>query len=120
MTMRTISPTLHGLLDYTFAGLFFALPRLMGWRGRAARLLTGAALAATAYSLLTNYRFGAARLLPVPLHLAADGALNGLLVGAALHADEETAAGPTLVTLGLVGLAITLRTDPGGSPRGEP
>lgn len=109
--MKPISPTMHGVLDYGTAGLFFALPRLLNWQGQARNLLTGAALGSVAYSLLTDYDLGVVRLLPMPAHLAVDGLLDATLFGgAALLGDEEPSVRPALLALGLAGLTITLLT----------
>jgi hypothetical protein len=47
----------------------------------AARALRTAGLAATAYSLITDYEFGVVRIIPMPAHLAMDAA-SGLLLAA--------------------------------------
>ena len=66
--MRVISTKTHGAIDYaTGAGLLLA-PALLGISDEpaAARVLRAAGLAATAYSLLTDYEFGLLRIMPMP------------------------------------------------------
>jgi hypothetical protein len=72
--MRVISTRTHGAIDYlTGAGLLVA-PPLLGISDEPAssRALRAAGLAATAYSLLTDYEFGLLRIIPMPAHLAMD------------------------------------------------
>jgi uncharacterized membrane protein len=79
--MRVISTKTHGAIDYaTGAGLLVA-PALLGISDEpaAARALKVAGLAATAYSLMTDYEFGLVRVIPMPAHLAMDAASGALL-----------------------------------------
>jgi len=81
--MRIISTRTHGAIDYlTGAGLLVA-PALLGISDEPAssRALRAAGLAATAYSLLTDYEFGLVRVIPMPAHLAMD-ATSGVLMAA--------------------------------------
>jgi len=81
--MRVISTRTHGAIDYlTGAGLLVAPPLLgISDEPAAARALRAAGVAATAYSLLTDYEFGVVRIIPMPAHLAMDAA-SGVLVAA--------------------------------------
>jgi hypothetical protein len=79
--MRVISTKAHGAIDYaTGAGLLVA-PALLGISDEpaAARALRAAGLAATAYSLLTDYEYGLLRIIPMPVHLTMDAASGVLL-----------------------------------------
>ena len=75
MELRFITPTLHGVADYTAGiGLILA-PFLLGIGGSSALALwfsvfTG--IAVIAASLLTDYKLGALRLIPYQGHLAID------------------------------------------------
>ena len=81
--MRIISTKAHGAIDYlTGAGLLMA-PVLLGISDEpaAARTLRAAGLAATTYSVFTDYEFGLVRAIPMPVHLAMDAA-SGMLLAA--------------------------------------
>lgn len=115
--MKPISPTMHGVLDYAIVGLFVALPRVLHWPDRPRTLLAGATAGSTAYSLLTRYRLGAIRLLPMPVHLALDGLLNAILLTAAARlSDEKPSIRVMLVALALSGITVGLLTRTTESP----
>src|SRR5581483_4624506 len=63
--MKPISTRTHGIIDYAFAGALIALPFLLRWDRRAARLSLGAGLATLGVSMMTNYECGLVRLLPM-------------------------------------------------------
>jgi hypothetical protein len=81
--MRVISTKTHGAIDYLTGAGMLAAPSLLGISDElaAARTLRAAGLAATAYSLLTDYEFGLVRVIPMPIHLAMDAA-SGVLLAA--------------------------------------
>ena len=81
--MRVISTRTHGAIDYLTGAGRLAAPSLLGISDElaATRTLRAAGLAATAYSLLTDYEFGLVRVIPMPIHLAMDAA-SGVLVDA--------------------------------------
>jgi hypothetical protein len=82
--MRVISTKTHGVIAYLTGVGLRAVPALLGISDEpaAARTLRAAGLAATAYSLLTDYEFGLVRVIPMPVHLAMDAA-SGVLRAAA-------------------------------------
>jgi len=79
--MRVISTKTHGAIDYLTGAGLLAAPALLGISDvpAAARVLRAAGLAATAYSLLTDYKFGLVRVIPMPAHLAMDAASGALM-----------------------------------------
>lgn len=79
--MRFISTRTHGAIDYATGAGLLAAPALLGIGDEpaAARVLRAAGLAATAYSLLTDYELGVAGVIPMPAHLAMDAASGALL-----------------------------------------
>jgi hypothetical protein len=81
--MRVISTKTHGVIDYLTGTRLLAVPALLGISDEpaAARTLRAAGLAATAYSLLTDYEFGLVRVIPMPVHLTMDAA-SGVLLAA--------------------------------------
>src|SRR5436190_1781631 len=80
--MKPISTRAHGMIDYAYGGALIALPFLMRWNQRAARLSIGAGLATLGVSMMTNYECGVVRLLPMKAHLAIDAAETSMLMGA--------------------------------------
>jgi hypothetical protein len=80
--VQVIPTKTHGVLDFVTVGTLFAAPGLFGLKDvpRAASILRLAGRGAAAYSLLTDYEFGAVKLLPMSAHLAMDAASGALLV----------------------------------------
>lgn len=80
---RPIDSTLHGVTDYMVGtSLTTVLPKLAGVEGtRTARQMRAAGAAHLAYSTMTDYPLGAAKLIPFKAHLALD-AIGALAVGA--------------------------------------
>ena len=75
MNIRFINPKLHGLLDYAAAAGLIALPFILdlGAQGPLAQWLSvGGGIGLILYSLLTDYAFSAAELIPFRAHLALD------------------------------------------------
>lgn len=81
MSARVIPTRIHGALDYAASGVNLAFPRLLGlhdapWAALVPRI-DGAAGAA--YSLVTDYEFGALKVLPMPVHLTLDAAKGAFM-----------------------------------------
>lgn len=76
---RPITPRIHGMIDYTSSATIAALPRFIKMPKRASRLFRGLASGYTGLSSVTDYPFGAKRLVPFKAHGAAE-----LAIGAAL------------------------------------
>jgi hypothetical protein len=107
--MKPISTKVHGVLDYLWAGMVPILPQLFDCSPGATRLLTGSALGALSYSLLTRYELGAVKLLPMQTHLALDTVSAILLITAPLTIlREKRQAKALLLALGLFELAVVL------------
>ncbi len=81
MNLRVIPTSVHGVLDYVTGSALLAAPELFRLKDVPSAALTPrlTGAGATAYSLLTDYEFGAVRLLPMPVHLALD-AMSGVLL----------------------------------------
>lgn len=76
-----VSTKSHGRLDYLTGTTLLSSPKVLGLEdmpssSRALKLAGGGAIA---YSLLTDYELGVAKLLPMPIHLALDAASGALL-----------------------------------------
>ena len=77
MDIRFLSPRLHGVVDYLAAASLLTLPFILGLgetQPLARWLAVGTGAAVVVVSLLTNYRYGAVRVLPFRGHLAIDAA----------------------------------------------
>lgn len=81
--MKLLSTRAHGTLDYLMGAVLLIAPYLLGFANGGAAQWVPMALGAgaIAYSLLTQYEFGAVKLIPMPVHLALDAA-SGLLLAA--------------------------------------
>ncbi len=111
-TLTLFSTRTHGVLDYASVVLLLALPRVAGWSRPVTHLLTGSALATLVYSLLTRYELGAAKLLPVPAHLALDRTSGVALCAAGgVMADEPPVVRAALAGLGLFEVFASLTTE---------
>lgn len=81
--MKFLSTRAHGTLDYLMGAVLLIAPYLLGFANGGAAQWVPMALGAGAivYSLLTQYEFGAIKLIPMPVHLVLDAA-SGLLLAA--------------------------------------
>lgn len=79
--MRFVPTRVHGVLDYLTGVLLIAAPYLFGFAdgGLAQWLPMALGVGAIAYSLLTDYELGVARVFSMPAHLGLDAA-SGLLL----------------------------------------
>jgi hypothetical protein len=118
MAARPISSQVHGILDYTTGATLTALPALLGIGGtRAGRVLRAAGLTTVAYSALTRYELGAAKVLPYRGHLALDAvAAAGLAAAPFLLGtrDEGPRHWVPHVALGVFELGAVALSDPAG------
>jgi hypothetical protein len=109
--IKPISTRTHGIIDYAYGGTLIALPFLMRWNRRAARLSIGAGLATLGVSMMTNYECGVIRLLPMKAHLAMDAAETSMLMGAPRTLGSMgDDAGRVLAMLGALGAAVGAMT----------
>ncbi len=76
MKTRVIPTQVHGILDYVVGSALMAAPGLLKLDNdtAAAQAPRAMGFGATAYGAATDYELGARRLVPMPLHLAADAA----------------------------------------------
>ena len=77
-----LSTKLHGVLDYAVGALLIAAPWVLGFSsgGPQSWVMMGVGASVLAYSLLTDYEFGALRRIQMPVHLWLD-AVGGVLLG---------------------------------------
>ena len=114
--MRFISTRAHGAIDYLMGVLLIILPYILGFAdGTSAQWIPqiiGAALIAA--SLLTDYEFGAVRVIPMPVHLFLDVAAGLLLtISPWLFGFADRVFWPHLI-VGImeIGAGLTTRTVP--------
>ena len=118
--MRFMTTRAHGVADYLVGIVLILAPYLLGFAdGGTAQLVPQLlGVAAIVYSLLTDYEWGALRLIPMPAHLALDFG-SGVLLAASpwLFGFADTVGWPH-VTFGLIEIAasLTTQTRPGGVP----
>jgi hypothetical protein len=67
-SMKPLSPSTHGYLDYATVVIFLASPTLLGLTGAAAAIAYALAVVHALMSLVTDFPLGAARLLPFAYH----------------------------------------------------
>lgn len=72
----------HNVLDYLLGALFLISPWFFGFEGvvEARLLFLGSGLALIAYSLVTNYYFSLARILPLGAHMTLDAVLGVFMI----------------------------------------
>ncbi len=70
--IRILTPKIHGALDYAAAAGLIVLPLLLGFDGIAQWLSMAGGAGLIGYSLLTNYTYSAASLIPFKVHLVFD------------------------------------------------
>lgn len=73
---KPISPTVHGVIDYSTVGATAAAPLLLGLDNRAARTAWALAGGYLALSALTDYRPALKRTIPLKAHAAVDAGLG--------------------------------------------
>lgn len=71
-SIRFLTPTLHGVLDYAAATGLIVLPFIFGFGGLALWLSVAGGIGLIGYSLLTDYPFSAASVIPFKTHLVLD------------------------------------------------
>ncbi len=81
-TLRFLTPTLHGALDYAAAAALIALPFLLGFDGLALWLSVIGGVGLIGYSLLTDYTFSAVSLIAFKAHLVLDLAAAAVFIAA--------------------------------------
>ena len=112
--MRILSTRIHGMLDYAMGILLLASPYLFGFATGGAKQWLPMALGAAmiGLALLTDYELGAARVIPMPVHLGIDIA-SGLLLAASpwIFGFSQEVYLPHLI-LGLIEVGTATMTDP--------
>ena len=110
--MRIIPTRVHGMLDYLVGILLIASPWIFDFGDGGAKTWVPVVLGAGAivYSLLTDYEFGIARVIPMPVHLMLDMG-SGILLAASpwLFGFSDEVKWPHVI-LGLFEIAAAAMT----------
>ena len=122
--MKFLSTQIHGIIDYSMALLLIGTPWIFGFVDIGTHpesvipILLGTGIAA--YSLFTDYEWGAVRGIPMTVHLWLD-ALGGAFLAASpwLFGFAEEVYLPHLI-LGIAEIGTAIITKPVPSPQNEP
>jgi hypothetical protein len=111
--MKVLSPRAHGVMDYLSAAIFYLAPTLFGFGGTPAVASRVLAVGYLAFSLLTAYPLGLARVIPFRMHVAFDGVLALVLLAAPwlLGFSDVDAARNFFVAMGVVSIVVVTLTD---------
>lgn len=100
----------HGLADFSYVPLVFAAPNIAGFENnkQAALMCRAFSISALAYSLCTDAKWGAIKLIPYKVHAGLDVASGILAFGAAMlpKINQDKAARNTFIVMGLTGLIV--------------
>jgi hypothetical protein len=111
--MKFLTPTLHGLGDYAAALVLIVAPFFLGLKEQSmiahwASIASGVGL--IIYSLLTDYTFSAAKVIPFKVHLVLDSLAGLVLIALAFVLNLEGIAQGYMIVMGagvLLVVAVT-------------
>ena len=110
MKITGIKRNEHGLADFSYVPLVFAAPNITGFENnkQATLLCRTFSVSALAYSLCTDAKWGAIKLIPYKVHAGLDVASGILAFGAAIlpKINQDKAARNTFIVMGLTGLIV--------------
>ncbi len=81
-SIRFLTPTIHGALDYAAAAGLIVLPFLLGFDGLGLWLSVAGGVGLIVYSLLTDYPYSVASVIPFKTHLVLDLAAAVVFIAA--------------------------------------
>ncbi len=101
--MKFLTPTLHGLGDYAAAAVLIVAPFLLGIKepsmlAQWASIASGIGL--IIYSLLTDYTFSIAKVIPFKVHLVLDSLAGLVLIALAFVLVLDIVARTYLIMMG--------------------
>lgn len=109
---RPISTRTHGMIDYTWATVAAALPRMMTNAPASGRLMQNASVAGAANTMFTNYEAGLVKVMPMKAHLTMDVVMCGaLLMAPFLVPASERRYAAIPMALGALGMIAALMTE---------
>lgn len=106
MSLKFISQTAHGIIDWMTVPILACVPRALGYDRPATRLFDVGAGGIAVSSALTDYPAGLVKLMPMKTHLMLDKMTGGVFLASAAVMEDE----PPLVRtcLGATGLFLLL------------
>lgn len=102
MSMKPLSATLHGCLDYVTVLVFLASPTLLGLTGAAATIAYALAGIHALMSLITDFPLGAAKVLPFVYHGWVERAVGPALIVLAFVIGADTTARLFYIVMGVI------------------
>jgi hypothetical protein len=115
--MKPISPTLHGCLDYATVSLFLASPTLLGLNGAAATVAYALAGVHALMTLITDFRLGAARVLPFAYHGWVERVVGPVLVVLPFGMGFDAPGRIFYVAMGIIIVLVGLLSNYQGATR---
>jgi hypothetical protein len=112
--MRFIPTRVHGALDYLMGIVLIAAPWIFDFSDGGAKMWIPIILGAgmSAYSLVTDYELGVARMIPMSMHLMLDVAAGALLAASPwLFGFSDEVKWPHVI-VGLLEIGAAAMTDP--------
>lgn len=111
--MKIISPPIHGYLDYVTVVVFLLAPTLIGLAGIPAILAYALAAVHLLMTLVTDFSFGVAKLIPLAIHGWVERVVGPLLVLMSFIPGfvTDTPAQIFYLLIGVVIILVGLLTD---------
>ena len=106
MNAKPITPHIHGIIDYAFAGTLLIAPSLLGLNKRAKRLYGCMAIDVAAYSALTDYPAGITPAISYDTHHKIDWVNIAGMAGATMCNDIKKDRTALAFHIGMTMLAI--------------
>ena len=115
--MKFLTPKLHGLGDYAAAAVLIAAPFILGIKEQSviahwASVVAGIGL--IIYSLLTDYTFSVAKVIPFKAHLVLDSVAGVVLIALAILLELDVVTRAYLIVMGAGVLAVVAVTQTEG------
>ena len=111
--MKFLTPKLHGLGDYAAAAALIVAPFFLGIKDQSlfaywASIVAGIGL--IIYSLLTDYTFSVAKVIPFKVHLVLDSIAGVVLIALAILLELDVVTRAYLIVMGAGVLAVVAVT----------
>ncbi len=111
--MKFLTPKLHGLGDYAAAAVLIFAPFILGIKDQSliaywASIVAGIGL--IIYSLLTDYTFSVAKVIPFKAHLVLDSIAGVVLIALAILLELDVVTRAYLIVMGAGVLAVVAVT----------
>ena len=112
--MKIIGTKTHGILDYLTGVLLLLLPLLAAWdlQRVESRILMILGVLTIIYSLITNYEWGVAKIIPMKTHLIIDFLSGAFLAISPWIFDFKDVVYIPHVVLGIFEMAASIFTSP--------